>query len=309
MSNKHPVSSEQAETLIETLYDQASQEEPGDDLDKLIMQQAHAAVSDNSKSSAANTSATTTTKRILKWQRFGSIAATFVMVFTIGLLYQHNQSKLRPESPMVIQESSQPAELQKTRSEAPAGDLILEVQELSEEEPAFYADEVSGVATESALPMRKEVAPAPAPVKRKAKPAMNGAAAQAVSPAEESAVKQTTELEAAETSITQDSFAEEKVLIERKSARKKEAAKPAQLGNTQPRSLAPAAAPMLMQESISDFSADSDYSTPEEWISAIEDALANNDKEKAQQLWSGYRESFPDHQPSEALLRVFADDL
>ena len=99
MSNKHPVSSEQAETLIETLYDKSSQELPGDELDQLILRQARDVVNESAEAEPGNVGkgSSINAKRVLKWQRFGSIAATFVMVFTIGLLYQRNQSELRTE--------------------------------------------------------------------------------------------------------------------------------------------------------------------------------------------------------------------
>ena len=91
MSKKFPVSSEQAEELVSRLYEQSSNEEPGAELDALVLQAAKESVEEEPKPSKQG-------MRFYKWQRYSSIAASVVIVITVGMLYQTNQQSMAPES-------------------------------------------------------------------------------------------------------------------------------------------------------------------------------------------------------------------
>ncbi|MCG8316524.1 MAG: hypothetical protein MI976_25205 [Pseudomonadales bacterium] len=98
MANKFPVNSSQEDELVTQLYKKASSEEPGADLDVAILSQARKAISEQSASPKLT--------GFYRWQRFSSIAATFVVVVTVGMLYQTNKTSLTPEESLKIESSS-----------------------------------------------------------------------------------------------------------------------------------------------------------------------------------------------------------
>lgn len=102
MTRKQIVSDEQAEELVKRLYDRASAEEPSSDIDQQILARAKAAAE-----SGQEASPTTGKSPLQFWQRFGSIAATLVLVVTVGMLYQQNRNQLAPENPVIL--TSDPA--------------------------------------------------------------------------------------------------------------------------------------------------------------------------------------------------------
>lgn len=103
MSKEHNVSQEQAEELVNKLYVQSSKEEPPAALDDAIMAKARAGVAPESETS------TKSMVQMQRWQRFGSLAATVVVVVTIGLIYHDNRSQLVPETPLLLESETAPA--------------------------------------------------------------------------------------------------------------------------------------------------------------------------------------------------------
>ncbi len=103
MTRKQIVSDEQAEELVQRLYEKSSTEEPSLELDQNILAQAKAGA-DSVKAGRGFRS----TNPLSFWQRFGSVAATLVLVGTIGMLYQQNRDQLSPENPVIL--TSEPAD-------------------------------------------------------------------------------------------------------------------------------------------------------------------------------------------------------
>lgn len=134
MTRKQIVSDEQAEELVKQLYERASSEQPSTQLDTLILQQAQDAVAEQ-RSGAESVSKA---NPLQFWQRFGSIAATLVLVVTLGLLYQTNRGALAPED---------------------AVRLLLEPRALSAETPATAALSAPAVKSEEVAKQMMEPQP------------------------------------------------------------------------------------------------------------------------------------------------------
>jgi hypothetical protein len=98
MTRKHIVSPDQAEELVHRLYQQASTEEPSTDLDDAILAQAKAGL-DPEKPSSQHASRKSP---LQVWQRFGSLAASVVVVVTIGMIYHDHREQLAPETPVQL---------------------------------------------------------------------------------------------------------------------------------------------------------------------------------------------------------------
>lgn len=103
MSKKHLVSPEQAEELINRLYEQTSTEGPSEELDAAILAKA--------KQSVAKDEQGLSRIKAINWNRYGSVAATLVIAVTVGMLYQENREALIPETPIRL-ETHAPAETQ-----------------------------------------------------------------------------------------------------------------------------------------------------------------------------------------------------
>ena len=123
MTRKHIVNPDQAEELVHKLYQQAATEEPSKDLDDAILSQAKAAADSTASRSQSR-------KNPLQvWQRFGSLAATFVVVVTIGLIYQDNREQLAPEAPLQLTTEAEVASQPGPMASSPVADDVSESSE------------------------------------------------------------------------------------------------------------------------------------------------------------------------------------
>lgn len=317
MTKKYVVSSEQAEDLVRRLYEQNSTEAPSDSLDEKILAQAKAAAQ-------SETVEQEKTGFWQQWQRFGSVAATVVVVVTIGLIYQQNRQQLIPESPVILQSESTPGEstpetsaslpVAKKKAAVPGTERVFDdaaMEEIREQDSVAgetkaesYADSDSEDTFEAEAvvekQVEKEVTDAPVGLLNEAIPVEQSARQK---PQEEAESAQPVTMDAAPkpaqfaapAAKTTPKFKTDKSEMATGGAAAKSAAPRALQSADSLLKVAPAARPEPL--------------SARQYVETIREAIAKEDLTKAKQLWQLLRETYPDYELPEDLLGFFSNDF
>lgn len=266
MSTDNQSDTKHLEQQIEVLYKQCSTESPSQDLDEKILSQARSQLDAKERKSQPEL-----------WRRVSSIAASFAVVVTIGLVYKNNQSLVLPESEITIQESFSDADTIESEVEAFDG-LGGEIPPLERLESVDETYEQAASNKDQAVAEMKSTAAAsaPKPVAKKAKPKSVPVAAP------EAQTNPAFKLESSAPLSTQPRafMAKDREVVNAEPLRKTMAVEDKELAVTKV-----------------------------ELIQKIHDAISHNELEKAKMLWQELRAVYPEEQLPEDLRRFFGSDL
>lgn len=328
MTRKQIVSDEQAEELVQRLYEKSSTEEPSLELDQNILAQAKAGA-DSVKAGRGFRS----TNPLSFWQRFGSVAATLVLVGTIGMLYQQNRDQLSPENPVIL--TSEPADSaagqsDTVRQKSVSGESSLRESELHESEldQAPQEEAVFSVADDAAKMDRAEPAarkkeavetlqdagalqPLPrVPAAEPAQPMMEEADLPEVKPAMPPATKPVLKeaIRAQNTDANNEGAAKGMV----KGAGDDESVEEKSEARLAPERLAPGRSAHEMFRSFTGMPkpvpTTPEPTPPEENIQQVREAIAAGDLEQAERLWLALKASYPDADLPPDLVEFFGNN-
>ncbi|MDX1695506.1 MAG: hypothetical protein R3208_17210 [Ketobacteraceae bacterium] len=270
MTRKHIVSSQQAEELLHRAYDKASSEEPSEALDDAILARARAEIDSSSEPDSKSASG----RPLHFWQRFGSVAATFVLVATIGMIYYDNRHQMAPENPVRLM-SEPETELSDTDAYKAEDGLTSSSPQKAAPGESFTRQSAGGLA--------------------ESPPEATGTVAD---DAMKMPVMETRELENSltdEVRMPAEKSAEE--VAESVSGDVAEPM-PAPARKKEQRSLVPAMKSMQLAPPV-------DY---EQQLQEVRNALAQGDMKTATERWNALRNAFPDADFPADLVQLFGDD-